>query len=66
MRFSRSSPPARPTATSSRAAWSRRARRITQPLNIGQIYTTLGRLERDHLVEGADSDDDGARGASTA
>jgi DNA-binding PadR family transcriptional regulator len=33
--------------------------RIAQPLNIGQIYTTLGRLERDRLVEGADSDDDG-------
>jgi DNA-binding PadR family transcriptional regulator len=33
--------------------------RISQPLNIGQIYTTLGRLERDRLVEGTDSDDDG-------
>lgn len=33
--------------------------RVTQPLNIGQIYTTLGRLERDRLVEVTDSDDDG-------
>lgn len=27
------------------------------PLNIGQVYTTLGRLERDGLVEGAGSAD---------
>jgi DNA-binding PadR family transcriptional regulator len=31
----------------------------TWPLNIGQVYTTLARLERDGLVEGADSDDEG-------
>lgn len=31
--------------------------RVSQPLNIGQIYTTLGRLERDRLVE---ADDDAA------
>lgn len=29
------------------------------PLNIGQVYTTLQRLERDGLVETDDSDDDG-------
>jgi DNA-binding PadR family transcriptional regulator len=29
------------------------------PLNAGQIYTTLGRLERDGLVEGADVSQDG-------
>jgi DNA-binding PadR family transcriptional regulator len=28
------------------------------PLNIGQVYTTLQRLERDGLVEAADSEDD--------
>ena len=27
------------------------------PLNIGQVYTTLGRLERDGLVEGAGTPD---------
>jgi DNA-binding PadR family transcriptional regulator len=29
------------------------------PLNVGQVYTTLGRLERDGLVESDDSADDG-------
>src|ERR1051326_3120445 len=29
------------------------------PLNVGQVYTTLQRLERDGLVESEDSDDDG-------
>jgi DNA-binding PadR family transcriptional regulator len=33
--------------------------RVSQPLNIGQIYTTLGRLERDLLVEAEDAEDDG-------
>ncbi len=31
----------------------------TWPLNVGQVYTTLSRLERDGFVEGADSDDEG-------
>ena len=31
----------------------------TWPLNVGQVYTTLSRLERDGLVEPAGSDDDG-------
>lgn len=31
----------------------------TWPLNIGQVYTTLNRLERDGLVEVAGSDDEG-------
>lgn len=31
------------------------------PLNIGQVYTTLGRLERDGLVEGAGAADDEGR-----
>ena len=31
----------------------------TWPLNIGQVYTTLTRLERDGLVEGAGADDEG-------
>ncbi len=31
----------------------------TWPLNIGQVYTTLARLERDGLVRGAGADDDG-------
>jgi DNA-binding PadR family transcriptional regulator len=31
----------------------------TWPLNIGQVYTTLARLERDGLVEGAGADGDG-------
>lgn len=29
----------------------------TWPLNVGQVYTTLSRLERDGLVEGADGAD---------
>ncbi len=29
------------------------------PLNIGQVYTTLDRLERDGLVARGDADDDG-------
>ena len=29
------------------------------PLNVGQVYTTLQRLERDGLVESDDDDDDG-------
>ncbi|HZI98373.1 MAG TPA: PadR family transcriptional regulator [Actinomycetales bacterium] len=31
----------------------------TWPLNIGQVYTTLRRLERDGLVAGAGADDEG-------
>jgi DNA-binding PadR family transcriptional regulator len=31
------------------------------PLNIGQVYTTLQRLERDGLIESDDSDRDGAQ-----
>lgn len=31
----------------------------TWPLNVGQVYTTLTRLERDGLVVGAGADDDG-------
>src|SRR5690349_4009607 len=31
----------------------------TWPLNVGQVYTTLSRLERDGLVEPAGSDGDG-------
>ncbi|HEU0132898.1 MAG TPA: PadR family transcriptional regulator [Mycobacteriales bacterium] len=31
----------------------------TWPLNVGQVYTTLSRLERDGLVEAAGSDDEG-------
>jgi DNA-binding PadR family transcriptional regulator len=31
----------------------------TWPLNVGQVYTTLGRLERDGMVEPAGQDDDG-------
>ena len=31
----------------------------TWPLNVGQVYTTLSRLERDGLVEGTGSDDEG-------
>jgi DNA-binding PadR family transcriptional regulator len=31
----------------------------TWPLNVGQVYTTLARLERDGLVEAAGSDDEG-------
>ena len=29
------------------------------PLNVGQVYTTLQRLERDGLVESDDADEDG-------
>src|SRR3984885_11069916 len=32
------------------------------PLNVGQVYTTLQRLERDGLVAGEDTDDDVAEG----
>ncbi len=31
----------------------------TWPLNVGQVYTTLARLERDGLVEAAGTDDEG-------
>ncbi len=31
----------------------------TWPLNIGQVYTTLARLERDRLVAGIGADDEG-------
>lgn len=31
----------------------------TWPLNVGQVYTTLGRLERDGLVEPAGEDEEG-------
>lgn len=31
----------------------------TWPLNVGQVYTTLARLERDGLVEGTGSDEEG-------
>jgi DNA-binding PadR family transcriptional regulator len=31
----------------------------TWPLNVGQVYTTLSRLERDGLVEGTGVDEDG-------
>ena len=31
----------------------------TWPLNVGQVYTTLARLERDGLVEEAGTDDEG-------
>ncbi len=31
----------------------------TWPLNVGQVYTTLARLERDGLVETAETDDEG-------
>lgn len=33
----------------------------TWPLNVGQVYTTLGRLERDGLVEGTGGRDDEGR-----
>jgi DNA-binding PadR family transcriptional regulator len=41
-----------------RAAFQERTAE-TWPLNIGQVYTTLSRLERDGLVEGGDTDEDG-------
>lgn len=31
----------------------------TWPLNVGQVYTTLARLERDHLVEAVHTDAEG-------
>src|SRR6476620_4218551 len=31
----------------------------TWPLNVGQVYTTLARLERDGLVESTGADEDG-------
>ncbi len=34
------------------------------PLNVGQVYTTLQRLERDGLVEADDADDGPQRGYS--
>jgi hypothetical protein len=34
------------------------------PLNVGQVYTTLQRLERDGLVESDDTADDGPQRAS--
>jgi DNA-binding PadR family transcriptional regulator len=34
----------------------------TWPLNVGQVYTTLARLERDGLVEGQEADDEGRIG----
>lgn len=34
----------------------------TWPLNVGQVYTTLGRLERDGLVEEVGADDEGRIG----
>jgi DNA-binding PadR family transcriptional regulator len=37
----------------------------TWPLNIGQVYTTLARLERDGLVEVVDRDGDGDGTAAT-
>ena len=33
------------------------------PLNVGQVYTTLQRLERDGLVESDDAGDDGPQKA---
>ena len=36
----------------------------TWPLNIGQVYTTLARLERDGLVEAAGDDDEGRQAYS--
>jgi DNA-binding PadR family transcriptional regulator len=41
-----------------RAAFEQRTG-STWPLNVGQVYTTLTRLERDGLVEGAGADADG-------
>ena len=41
-----------------RAAFEERTA-ATWPLNIGQVYTTLSRLERDGLVEGGATDGDG-------
>jgi DNA-binding PadR family transcriptional regulator len=41
-----------------RAEFERRTG-ATWPLNVGQVYTTLARLERDGLVEGTGVDEDG-------
>jgi DNA-binding PadR family transcriptional regulator len=41
-----------------RAAFEERTAELW-PLNIGQVYTTLARLERDGLVEGGERDVDG-------
>jgi DNA-binding PadR family transcriptional regulator len=41
-----------------RAEFERRTG-ATWPLNVGQVYTTLSRLERDGLVEGTGADDEG-------
>ncbi|WGL52711.1 PadR family transcriptional regulator [Nocardioides sp. BP30] len=41
-----------------RAAFEERTAQLW-PLNIGQVYTTLARLERDGLVEGGETDADG-------
>lgn len=41
-----------------RAAFEERTAELW-PLNIGQVYTTLSRLERDGLVEGGEANDDG-------
>jgi DNA-binding PadR family transcriptional regulator len=41
-----------------RAAFEERTAELW-PLNIGQVYTTLARLERDGLVEGGETDGDG-------
>ena len=41
-----------------RAEFERRTG-ATWPLNVGQVYTTLSRLERDGFVEGTGADDDG-------
>ena len=41
-----------------RAEFERRTG-ATWPLNVGQVYTTLARLERDHLVEGTGVDEEG-------
>jgi DNA-binding PadR family transcriptional regulator len=36
------------------------------PLNVGQVYTTLQRLERDGLVDALDDDEDGDAGSQKA
>jgi DNA-binding PadR family transcriptional regulator len=41
-----------------RAEFERRTG-ATWPLNVGQVYTTLSRLERDGFVEGTGADDEG-------
>ena len=42
-----------------RAEFERRTG-ATWPLNVGQVYTTLSRLERDGFVEGTGADDEGS------